>query len=79
MTKTVSRADVETSNAGAQHEAFTMKAVDFGETASGKAATHARNAFGALGVLSAVFWALYPAVLVVATILFVTNGQGAGV
>ena len=77
MTKTISRADVETSNAGTQHEAFTMKAV-FAETASGKA-THARNAFGALGVLGVVFWALYPAVLVVATILFVTNGQGAGV
>ena len=79
MSRTVSKTDVETSNAGTQPEASKMKAPDFAETNSGKAATHARNAFGALGVFGAVFWALYPAVLVVATILFVTNGQGAGV
>ncbi len=75
MTRTVFKADVEPSGAGTQQEASKVKA--FAETHSGKAATHARNAFGALGVFGAVFWALYPAVVVVATILFVTHGQGA--
>jgi hypothetical protein len=77
MSRTVFKADVETPGAGTQQDAATVKAA-FADTPSGKAATHARNTFGALGVFGAVFWALYPAVLVVATILFVTNGQGAG-
>ena len=76
MTRTIFKSDVETSSAGTQQEASKAKAA-FAETHSGKAATHARNAFGALGVFGAVFWALYPAVVVVATILFVTHGQGA--